>query len=58
MRLQMTNIADISSIGNFEVFVMDIEDALSLEVTLSSLTSWVEPTATKARGRMGGVRLF
>ena len=42
----MTNIVDDSSIRNTEVFVLDIEAVLSLEMTLSSLTSSVEPILT------------
>ena len=40
------NIVDDSSIRSTEVFVLDIEAVLSLEMTLSSLTSSVEPTLT------------
>ena len=43
----MTNIVADSSIGKFEIFVIDIEAVLSLEMTLSSPTNRVEPTLTE-----------
>ena len=43
----MTNIVDDSSIGNLVMFVSNFEAVLSLEMTLASLTNWVEPILTE-----------